>query len=151
MRTAIIPLLLLPAAALADDWAPAAEQTAVYKALSVHEPAPTCDQVEALAAEPAATLRVVIERATMPPWAPMRAAHCLVTNHPTEARADMLAWVGSEQTRGLAILAIGQLETMPEAIALEVATAALAGPLESDARERLVDSEVDVLRELVAK
>ena len=144
MRTLLLSLLILPATVHADDWTPTAEQTAVYKALSIRDPAPSCEEVEALTSEPVATLRVVVEHAELPPWAPMRAAHCLVTGHPTEAETDMLAWVGGEQTRGLALLVFGSLEVLPTEVVRRVATAALAGPHRADVEERLSEFGIQI-------
>ncbi len=133
----------------AEDWSPTPEQSAVYKALSIRDPAPSCAEVEALAADPLDALRTVVERATMPPWAPMRAAHCIATRHATEARADLLSWVGSEDTRGLGLVVLDSMSTMDEPLALELAGAALAGPLAEDAKTRLVEHDSAALRALV--
>ncbi len=141
MRTIALSLLLLPSVVRADPpWTPTAEQTAVYKALSIRDPAPTCEEVEALSADPVATLRVVVERAELPPWAPLRAAHCMVTRHASAAEADIVAWMGDPQTRGLALLTLGALDTLPEETARTVAAAALAGPHAADAREKIQDA-----------
>ncbi len=145
----ILPLLLLPAMVQADDWTPTAEQTAVYKALSVRDPAPSCEEIEALTSDAVATLRVIVERAEKPPWASLRAAHCLITRHPTEARGDMLAWVGDEQHRGLALLVLGALDELPGELSLELAAAGLAGPLTDDVRPRLEESDSPAIRALV--
>ncbi len=146
-----LALLVCIRPAPAQDWTPSPEQTAVYKALSVRDPAPSCEAVEALATDPLAALLTVVDKASMPPWAPMRAAHCIVTRHTTAARTDLLSWVGQEQTRGLGLLVLAELDAMDEPVALELAQAALAGPLATDAQARLADSGIPSVRALVAE
>ncbi len=146
--TLSIAIALQPA--VADDWTPSPDEAAVYRALSARDPV-ACAEVEALAAEPLAALRTVVERAAMPPWAPMRAAHCIVEGHATEARDDLLSWVGSEQTRGLALQLLSELDSVDEPLALEIAGAALAGPLADEARPRLAQSEVPSVKALAAE
>jgi hypothetical protein len=146
----IIPslaLLLLSPAAMAQDWTPTPEQTAVYRALSARDPVP-CAEVEALATAPLDALRAVVAHASMPPWAPMRAAQCIATRHAIEARDDLVSWVSEERTRGLALLVLSNLDAMDRAVALEVARAAIAGPLAEDARARLVEADAAELRAL---
>jgi hypothetical protein len=145
-----LTLLLASPTATAQDWTPTAEQTAVYKALGARDPVP-CAEVEALASDPLDALRTVVEHASMPPWAPMRAAHCIATRHAEAARADLLAWVSDEQTRGLALQLLGELDEVDPAVAVDVARAALAGPIADDARARLADSDLAELRALVAE
>jgi hypothetical protein len=148
MRFFALPLLLAPLSlAHADTWSPSDEEAAVYRALSAKD-APGCADVEALAADPVPALKAVVEHATMPPWAPMRAAHCLTTRHAEQARAELLHWVSHDDTRGFALLVLDSLDAVAEAIALEIARAALAGPLEADARERLTRCERPELKAL---
>jgi hypothetical protein len=169
MRSILLPALLLTAcgptlpsagepaeleAAAAEPsaeaaWTPSAEEQAVYEALSIRDPAPDCAAVEALAAEPRAALLAVVEHASMPPWAPMRAAHCLTTRHTEASKGELLAWMSQEETRGLALLVMAELDGLAEPIAVELAQAALAGPLAEDARSRLAESEREALRALV--
>lgn len=128
------PVTLLLAAALspqatADTPTPTADQQAVYKALSPRHEAPSCDALDAMSEDPVATYAFVIEHAQQPPWAGMRAARCLMVNHPTEAKPHMAKWVTSPEHRGLAILAVQQLDELPLDIATEIATLALTeGP-----------------------
>ncbi len=149
--TLALSLVVLTQPATADDWTPSAEQNAVYRALSVKDPAPDCGAVEALATDPLDALRAVVDHAAMPPWAPMRAAHCIITEHPDQARDDLLSWVGQTETRGLGLLVLSQLDTLAEPLAVEIAGAALAGPLADDARPRLADSAVPSIKALATK
>ncbi|MCK6506447.1 hypothetical protein L6R53_24250 [Myxococcota bacterium] len=135
--------------AAAEPLAPTDAGYAVYRALSVRDPEPTCAEVEALSPTPVETLREVVDRAQQPPWAGMRAANCLVQGHGAEVQADLVAWVGGADTRGLALLVLDQLDLLPEDVALAVATAALAGPHAADASARVPKSRHPALQALV--
>ena len=128
---------------------PDAAAEAVYRALSVRDPAPSCESVEALTETPLETLLFVVDNAQQPPWAGMRAAECLTTRHAEAAEASITAWVSSSETKGLAILALNQLDTMPLPVALNVARAALAGPEADSARSRIERSSVAEIKALV--
>ena len=96
-------------------------------------------------ATPVPTLRWVAESVPQPPWVAVRAAGCLVSERPTEARDDLLRWVRSPEWAGLARVAVGQLDQLPGGLARELATAAVQGPLDHELRELLRRSEnVDV-------
>lgn len=126
----------------ADPIAPMAssEGYAVYRALSIRDPQPDCAEIEAMTSTPQQTLLEVIDRATLPPWVPMRAALCLIQGHGADIQAELLDWVGSSDTRGLAILVFDQIDALPEDVALVVAREALIGPWEDDAASRLAKS-----------
>ena len=143
--------LALAAPVAADEmaWSPSADDEAVYQALSIRDPAPSCEEVEALVPQPVAALRNVVSHAQMPPWAPMRAAHCLISRHGSEVESDLLSWVGQEETLGLGLLVVDEVELLPEELGLRVAKAALAGPLQAKARERLAGCGSSALRALV--
>ena len=128
---------------------PDAAAEAVYRALSVRDPAPSCESVEALTETPVDTLLFVVDNAQQPPWAGMRAAECLTTRHAEAAEASITAWVSSSETKGLAILALNQLDIMPLPVALNVARAALAGPEADTARSRIARSSVTEIKALV--
>ena len=53
---------------------------AVVLALSSRD-AVSCESLEALTTTPTATLVEVVDTVQMPPWAPMRAANCLIEHH----------------------------------------------------------------------
>ena len=97
---------------------------------------------------PVVDLLFVVEHATQPPWSAMRAAQCLVRRHATAAQPQIESWVSQESTRGLALMTLGLIDSLPTAVALPVAQKALAGPLASDAKTRLLRSEVPELRKL---
>lgn len=145
--TAAAPATTAPAD---EAWTPSAEEQAVYRALSLKDGGPSCEEVEALTADPVATLASVAEHAEMPPWVGMRAAHCLTTRHAEAAQDSFVAWVANPKLRGMALLLADDLAAMPEAVALRVATAGLAGPHSADLRKRLDRSEVPALKALVS-
>jgi len=149
-RTSTI-LVALAAPAVALAWTPSEEDTAVYKALSARDGAPLCADVEALVTDPVTALKNVVEHAEMPPWAGIRAAECLVTRHSAEIEAEITAWVGASETKGLALVVFNHLDEMPEDIALRVAGVALNGPLSNDARERIEAGESAALRGLLVE
>ncbi len=120
-----------------DSFSPTAQEEAVYRALVVRDPAPTCAQLSALTDDPLATLRTIVAHAQMPPWAPMRAASCMLDDHAQQAETDFVQWVTTEQTRGLALLVLGRLDDLPEPVAMRVAQAALAGVHAEAAREHI--------------
>ena len=72
-----------------------------------------------------------------------------VHNFDAAAEASITAWVSSSETKGLAILALNQLDTMPLEVALNVARAALAGPEADTARSRIERSAVAEIKALV--
>lgn len=137
------------APAVAASVEPDAAAEAVYRALSVRDPAPSCEGVEALTETPLETLLFVVDNAQQPPWVGMRAAECLTSRHAEAAEASITAWVSSAETKGLAILALNQLDTMPLAVSLNVARAALAGPEADSARSRIERSTVAEIKALV--
>ena len=141
-----------PAAPAAEPEAsgpePDAAAEAVYRALSIRDPAPTCESIEALTETPVETLLFVVDNAQQPPWAGMRAAECLISRHAVAAQASLTAWVSSPETKGLAILALNQLDTMPLEVSLTVARAALVGPDVESARTRIGRSTIPEIKAL---
>ena len=117
-----------PVPSIADDWPGTDGQLAMYRALSVKDPAPTCAEVEALDPEPLAGLKLIAEEIAMPPYAGMRAATCIVTGH-AEAGSDIIVgWMGAPDFGGLVRLALQHVDSWPEPVQTRVREAALAGP-----------------------
>ena len=139
---------LLAFAALAEPWTPNPDEQAMLTALSGRHPVP-CESVEALAADPVRSLRAIVAHAPLPPYAPMRAAQCLADGHPEAARADLVDWVTHPDKGGLARLALGRLDRLPEPVGLEVARAALGGPWADLARVRIGAADNPQIRALV--
>ena len=134
-------VLVLLAAARADD-----AFDAMVHALSIKDPAPTCEQVEALATDPVPLLLRAVNDVPRPPWVPMRAASCLVTRHATAIEAEMTSWMGDRQRKGLGFLALDHLDAMEPALATRIASAAMAGPYRDEASVRIARSNVESIR-----
>ncbi len=126
-------------------------QQEMYHALSVRHPAPDCATISAMSEDPVTDLLYLVDNAILPAWVGMRAAGCLLSDHAEAAQPQILSWVQSEQTRGLAILTLGQLDALPQPMALQVAQAALSGPLVDTAQPRIAASERAELRALVSE
>ena len=123
-----------------DEVTPSAAAEAVYHALSVRAPIPTCEEVEALTTAPVETLLYVVENAVQPPWTSMRAATCLITRHAEEVQPQLGAWVASTESKGLGLLTLGLLDELPPEIAVAVARTALEGEEAAAARSRIEGS-----------
>ena len=123
-------LVVLIATAHADD-------DALYRALSVRDPAPSCEHLASLADDPAAAFLRMAETVELPPWVPMRAARCLVAHH-GEAAADAFErWVATPEQAGLGQLVLRRTTTLPEPVAARVVARALDGTLRTDAEQAI--------------
>jgi hypothetical protein len=111
----------------------------VVRALSLRHPM-ACAEIEALTPTPVDTLQHVVATVELPPWAPMRAADCLVRGHAVEVRPSIERWVTDPAFTGLGRLVLLDLDAMPVEVAVPVARKALAGPLADLARERVASS-----------
>lgn len=121
----------------------------LHRALSYRHALP-CAEIEALTDDPVADLLAAVEQIEQPPWAPMRAAQCLVASHATTIRADLERWVVVPEQKGLGLLALGMLDQMPVETAVPVARLALRdGPDREAARLRVGRSTVPEVRALV--
>ena len=122
--------LALPAMAVEppDAWGDTAERQQLYRALSVRHPEPDCAAVEALVPDAVDSLTALANEVQMPPWAPMRAARCLVERHAEAAEPTLKAWVADPDLLGFAKLVTKKIDHMPEPVAVRVAEAALASP-----------------------
>jgi hypothetical protein len=116
-----------------------ADAQRLYERTLVRDPVPSCAVLTADLTEPARALVEVSERAVAPPSSGMRAAACAL-ERAAEVEPALLRWVGARETLGLALLVLGQLDRLDEALALRLADAALAGPNASEARPRIARS-----------
>jgi hypothetical protein len=119
---------------------------AMVHALSIKDPPPACEQVEALAPDPVPLLLRVVDEVERPPWVAMRAADCLITRHAPTIEAEMTSWMGDRNRKGLGLLALGHLDEMEPALATRIATAAMAGPYRDEASVRIARSRVESIR-----
>ena len=138
-------VFVLLASARADD-----SFDAMVHALSIKDPPPACEQVEALATDSVPLLLRVVDEIQHPPWVAMRAADCLVTRHASSIEAEMTSWMGDSQKKGLGFLALGHLDAMEPALATRLATAAMAGPYRDEASVRIARSHDESIRALAA-
>ncbi|MEM6929509.1 MAG: hypothetical protein AAF602_21395 [Myxococcota bacterium] len=94
----------------------------MWEALAARHAAP-CERVTASSRRPAADLLAVVDLTTSPPWAPMRAADCLVRHHAAEPRVieAMRLWVEDPARLGLGRLVVTRIDDLEPARALELA------------------------------
>jgi hypothetical protein len=124
--------------AAAADLAPTAPEAELLRQLSLRDGSPPCAELEAGLPDAVASLKAVVANVSMPPWAPMRAAECLIAGHSASVRGDLVAWVTEPGLKGLGLLALNKLDAMPTDVAVEVARAAVErGPDPAAARVRV--------------
>lgn len=97
----------------------------LLRALSARHAAP-CDRVTATSSTPVADLLAVVAQVTVPPWAPMRAADCLIRAHAAEPEvsAALRQWVADPELKGLGRLVVVHLDELDEPLALDLAARA---------------------------
>jgi len=102
---------------------------AVYQQLAQRH-APTCASLWELgeAAAVREGLVKVATEATMPPWAPIHAAGCLVERIGSDAEtyAMVKGWMLDGNKAGLALVVVQRVDTLEEPQAVELATLAVA-------------------------
>ena len=133
-----------------EAFTPTDAQDAMYRALSIRDPAPACADIAALTTAPVEDLQVLVDEATQPPWVGMRAAAWLLDLYPEQSQPLMQAWVVDPDKRGLAILVTKKLDTLPLPVATEVVNTALAGPMADTLAPRIAKVDSEALRSLVA-
>jgi hypothetical protein len=134
--------------ATASAWTPSDAEQTLIRALSSRDGAPPCEQLEALVPDPVASFERVVEHVSMPPWAPMHAAACIIENHAHE-HADLLAsWTTGERTKGLAKLVFHRLHLLDDDQALELVETARTGPWTRELDRSLATSPKGALRDL---
>jgi hypothetical protein len=107
----------------------------------------SCVDVERDIADPVVGLIAVIAN-TPDGGAPVAAARCLVTLHLGEAEGEVMRWLNTPGHKGLALVVLGALDTLPPAEAARLGDVALAGPYAGIARSRLSRSVSPALRAL---
>lgn len=121
-------LLLMVAQAAPPTWSPTAEEQNVYGQLLSRDGSPDCASLDAAMVEPVTTLNAIVEHASEPAWASMRAADCLVALHPWDASESIESWLVDPERRGLAMLVTNQLDLVPAPLAARWEELALRGP-----------------------
>ena len=131
--------------------APTPSQDALYTALRVRHAPPTCTALSDLSETLVEDLVWLVDNATQPPWVGLRAAQCLLIEHPEAAQPSFEGWLSTEGHRGLAILVSQRIDEIPLPIAQALATVALAGPEEETVRPRLDHCGVPQIQELATR
>lgn len=127
------------------------EMAKVVRALSSRDPV-SCSTIEALAADPVPVLLAVVEQVSMPPYAPMRAATCLIDAHAAKIQPQLEQWVVQPELKGLGRLVLGSLDRMPAEVSVPVVRRALAeGSDPALAAERAAAASTPEIRALVTR
>ena len=79
----------------------------------------------------------IVEEVDKPAWVPMRAVACMIEIFPAKSRIDLEAWIIDPNKKGIAFLIAGQIEKIPDQVALSVIKKGLQGPHAVDIRTRL--------------
>lgn len=123
---------------------------AVVRALSMRDPV-SCARIEALTPAPVDTLLSVVDTVKMPPWAPMRAADCLLERHAIDVEERLDRWVTDPALTGLGRLVLARIDRLPLEVAVPIARRALAeGSDPALARERVLAAARPEVKALVA-
>ena len=148
VATAILLILTDPAVAeVPASWAADSAPARIHQALSVRHPVPSCASVSALSENPIDDLRRVAEADHAPPWAPMRAASCVIAEGEA-ARETLAAWITDPHRQGLSELVLRRLHHLPEPLALDLAREALDAS-HPEARQWLSTSPMNAIQRLV--
>ncbi len=135
----------LPLLALALAETPPAD-TDLLRALSARDLRFSCEELDALTDDPVQAYTHIVDTVAQPPWAPMRAAVCLIRGHGEVALPSLKRWVTDPATPGLARLVLLELDALPEQVAIETATAALRGPHIELARTKIARASRPAVR-----
>lgn len=128
---------------------PSPSQEALYRALSLRDAELDCKALEAKSDTLVDDLVVIADQAKMPPWAAIRATHCLSSHHAEASREHLSRWLAAKETAGLAQTILANIDDMPESIALDLGRSALDGPSAELTRTALARSERATLRALI--
>lgn len=116
--------------------------------LSIKDPAPDCAELaEGMSADPEASFHYVVNTVQTPPWAPMRAAGCILELYPESSKDAIVGWVRTKETEGLGRLVLSKLATLPEPVAVGVVKAGLGSDLAEETREAAAASERQAVRD----
>ena len=80
----------------------------------------------------------IVKEDSKPSWAPMRAASCLIQSQSNSAKVEMIRWLTTENTKGLAILLTHSIDQFSTAFRKELISAAMNGPHRQEVESRLI-------------
>lgn len=144
-------LALVVAAAAAPSPEPTTSQQSLYDVLKLrHAPADLCEQLAARTDDLPSDVAFLVEHAAQPAWVAPRAAACLLRKAPEAGVEAARGWMLREDRRGLALVALGELDRLPVVAAVELATLARLGPLGASAVPRIERSSVEAVRAVAA-
>ncbi|MEN0067868.1 MAG: hypothetical protein AAGA48_37410 [Myxococcota bacterium] len=126
---------------------------AMWMLLSARHAVP-CETVTATSPDPVEDLLVVVEQVSMPPWAPMRAADCLIRQHAADVRVvdELQEWVVDPARKGLGRLVMTRIDALDAPMAVDLARRAWAANLDARFVERrLLRSANPDIRAVVTK
>lgn len=133
----------------AGDDAVAERRADLHRRMSARDVGPVCADLAALTPDPVGDFVWLMDHAKQPPWVGIRAAQCVI-DHYAEPEIDRLrGWAVDADRKGLVVLLLGRLDTLPEPIAQAVGEAAMAGPHADLARTRLIESSHPSVRAMV--
>ena len=119
--------------------------------LSMRDSAPACTAVAAQTdTRLVADLQWLMDHIKAPPWVGVRAAECIIELRAETELKRIVGWVQDPTKPGLVLVVLGRLNTLPEALAVDIARAALGGPHTTRVASRLVKSRHPEVRALVA-
>lgn len=122
--------------ALASDTPEPTVHDAVYHELSQRH-ASGCDALWSIGSEEEVrdALVTVASEATMPPWAPVNAARCLVPRFASDpiVEEQVKGWMSDPSLGGLALIVVQNLDEVEESSAIRIAELAVSRA-ESDSR-----------------
>lgn len=122
-------------------------QAAMVRALSARDGSPSCAELAELSTDPLSDHLYIVNNVSSPPWVGMRAAECVITQHPEAGAETMRAWVTTPELKGLGWLVLRNLDDMPRELALGLAQTAIAdGPDPAGARKRVKRAKTEEIR-----
>ncbi len=114
------------------------ETEPLLRLLSVRDQGPPCSTLIEFSDQLQTDLMRIVQDSPKPPWAPMRAANCLIELYPLESKAEFVRWMQSEDTMGLALLLSNQMSILPAELAPDLVSVGLNGPHNKKVRPRIL-------------
>jgi len=130
-------------------WTPSPDEAALLQVLSLRDGTPSCGELVSMVPDPTTSLLHIVDNVTMPPWAPMRAAICLIDKKEAEIEPQLREWVTQPQKLGLAKLVLRRAHTLNPTRAKTLSELSLTSENRDTARQILSVSPDPILRQLV--